>query len=195
MDKIRDFVSREAFEQIVEFEKLLLKWNKTINLISAKTSEDIMNRHILDSLQLLPLIDLDAKIIDLGSGAGFPAIILSIAGIENITLIESDSRKTAFLVQASKLSNNNIRVINDRIENIDNLECDIVTSRAFAELNSIFEYSSKIKIRNKFLLHKGAGYKNEILKAQKHWLFNKTVHDSITSETGKILEITDLTRK
>lgn len=195
MDKIRDFVSREAFEQIVEFEKLLLKWNKTINLISAKTSEDIMNRHILDSLQLLPLIDLDAKIIDLGSGAGFPAIILSIAGIENITLIESDSRKTAFLLQASKLSNNNIRVINDRIENIDNLECDIVTSRAFAELNSIFEYSSKIKIRNKFLLHKGAGYKNEILKAQKHWLFNKTVHDSITSETGKILEITDLTRK
>ena len=138
MDKIRDFVSREAFEQIVEFEKLLLKWNKTINLISAKTSEDIMNRHILDSLQLLPLIDLDAKIIDFGSGAGFPAIILSIAGIENITLIESDSRKTAFLLQASKLSNNNIRVINDRIENIDNLECDIVTSRAFAELNSIF---------------------------------------------------------
>ena len=195
MDKIRDFVSREAFEQIVEFEKLLLKWKKTINLISEKTSEDIMNRHILDSLQLLPLIDLDAKIIDFGSGAGFPAIILSIAGIENITLIESDSRKTAFLLQASKLSNNNIRVINDRIENIDNLECDIVTSRAFAELNSIFEYSSKIKIRNKFLLHKGAGYKNEILKAQKHWLFNKTVHDSITSETGKILEITDLTRK
>lgn len=195
MDKIRDFVSREAFKQIVEFEKLLLKWNKTINLISAKTSEDIMNRHILDSLQLLPLIDLDAKIIDLGSGAGFPAIILSIAGIEDITLIESDSRKTAFLLQASKLSNNNIRVINDRIENIDNLQCDIVTSRAFAELDSIFEYSSKINIRNKFLLHKGAGYKNEILKAQKHWLFNKTVHDSITSETGKILEITDLTRK
>ena len=194
MNKIQDFVSREAFEKIIEFEKLLLKWNKTINLISAKTSGDIMNRHILDSLQLLPLIDKNSKIIDLGSGAGFPAIILSIAGIKDITLIESDSRKTAFLLQASKLSNNNIEIINDRIENIDNLQCDIITSRAFAELYSIFEFSSKIKVRNKFLLHKGAGYKNEILKAQKHWLFNKTVHDSITSETGKILEITDLTR-
>lgn len=194
MNKIQDFVSREAFEKIIEFEKLLLKWNKTINLISAKTSRDIMNRHILDSLQLLPLIDKNSKIIDLGSGAGFPAIILSIAGIKDITLIESDSRKTAFLLQASKLSTNNIEIINDRIENIDNLQCDIITSRAFAELYSIFEFSSKIKVRNKFLLHKGAGYKNEILKAQKHWLFNKTVHDSITSETGKILEITDLTR-
>ncbi len=194
MNKIQNFVSREAFEKIIEFEKLLLKWNKTINLISAKTSGNIMNRHILDSLQLLPLIDKNSKIIDLGSGAGFPAIILSIAGIKDITLIESDSRKTAFLLQASKLSNNNIEIINDRIENIDNLQCDIITSRAFAELYSIFEFSSKIKVRNKFLLHKGAGYKNEILKAQKHWLFNKTVHDSITSETGKILEITDLTR-
>lgn len=194
MSKVQDFVSREAFEKIIEFKKLLLKWNKTINLISAKTSGDIMNRHILDSVQLLPFIEKNSKIIDLGSGAGFPAIILSIAGIQDITLIESDSRKAAFLLQASKLSSNNIEIINDRVENIDSVQCDIITSRAFAELDSIFEYSAKIKVRNKFLLHKGAGYKNEILKAQKHWLFNKTVHDSITSETGKILEITDLTR-
>ena len=72
--------------------------------------------------------------------------------------------------------------------------CSVLDHTGIIELDSIFEYSSKIKVRNKFLLHKGAGYKNEILKAQKHWLFNKTVHDSITSETGKILEITDLTR-
>lgn len=194
MSDIQDFVSREALKRIVEFERLLLKWNKTINLISTRTSNDIMNRHILDSLQLLPFIDRDSKIIDLGSGAGFPGIILSIAGIKDITLIESDSRKTVFLLQSSKLSSNNIRIINDRIENIDNLQCDIITSRAFAELDLIFEYSSKIKVKNKFLLHKGAGYKNEIQKAKKHWLFNKTVHDSITSETGKILEITDLKR-
>jgi len=195
MNKIQDFVSREIFTKLIEFKELLLKWNKTINLISAKTSNDIMNRHVLDSLQLLPLIKKESKVIDLGSGAGFPAIILSIAGIHHITLIESDSRKAAFLIQASKISSNNIRVINDRIENIENLQCDIITSRAFAELDSIFKYSSKIEVKNKFLLHKGAGYKNEIAEAEKHWLFNKTVHDSITSETGKILEITDLKRK
>ena len=69
-----------------------------------------------------------------------------------------------------------------------------MTSRAFAELDSIFEYSTKIEVKDKYLLHKGAGYKNEILNARKHWLFNTTVHDSITSETGKILEIIGLER-
>ena len=195
MSKLEDIVSREIFTKIIEFKNLLLKWNKTINLISSRTSDDIMNRHILDSVQLLPFIEKESKIIDLGSGAGFPAIILSIAGIHDITLIESDSRKAAFLVQASKISSNNIKILNDRVENIENLQCDIITTRAFAELDSIFKYSSKIKVKSKFLLHKGAGYKNEITKAEKHWLFNTTVHDSITSETGKVLEITDLTRK
>ena len=133
-------------------------------------------------------------VIDLGSGAGFPAIILSIAGVEDVTMIESDSRKSAFLLQASRLSNCKPKIINDRIENIDNLSCDILTSRAFAELDSIFEYSTKIEVKDKYLLHKGAGYKNEILNARKHWLFNTTVHDSITSETGKILEIIGLER-
>jgi len=194
MYKVEDYVSREAYTKIIEYQKLLLKWNKTINLISSNTIQDIMNRHILDSLQLLSYMDKTSKVIDLGSGAGFPAIILSIAGIEDVTMIESDSRKSAFLLQASRLSNHKPKIINDRIENIDNLSCDIVTSRAFSELDSIFEYSSKIEVKDKYLLHKGAGYKNEISKAQKHWLFNETVHDSITSETGKILEITDLER-
>ncbi len=194
MRRVKDFVSREAYAKIIEYEKLLLKWNKTINLVSAKTLQDTTNRHILDSLQLLMYMDKDSKVIDLGSGAGFPAIILSIAGVEDVTLIESDSRKTAFLLQASKLSNGDLKIINDRIENIDGLSCDIITSRAFSDLDSIFNFSRKIKLRKKYLLHKGAGYKNEIANAQKHWLFNATVHDSITSETGKILEITDLER-
>ena len=165
-----------------------------INLISSNTIQDVMNRHILDSLQLLSYIDRSSKIIDLGSGAGFPAIVLSIAGVQDITLIESDSRKAAFLLQAAKLSSYRPRIIHDRIENIEGLNCDIITSRAFADLGSILEYSSKIKVKSKYLLHKGAGYKNEISNARKHWLFNDTVHDSITFETGKILEITDLER-
>jgi 16S rRNA (guanine527-N7)-methyltransferase len=194
MRKIEDYVSREAYKKIIEFQQLLLKWNKTINLISSSTVQDVMNRHVLDSLQLLSYMDKCSKVIDLGSGAGFPAIILSIAGVEDVTMIESDSRKSAFLLQAARLSEYKPKIINDRIENIDNLSCDIVTSRAFAELDSIFEYSSKIEVKDKYLLHKGAGYKNEILNAKKHWLFNETVHDSITSETGNILEITDLER-
>jgi 16S rRNA (guanine527-N7)-methyltransferase len=194
MKKIEDFVSREACIKIAEFEELLIKWNKTINLISSKTVRDISNRHVLDSLQLLSYFDKGSKIIDLGSGAGFPGIILSIAGVADVTLIESDSRKSAFLLQAAKLSDGKVKIINDRIENITNLSCNIITSRAFSELDSIFEYSSQIEVKDRYLLHKGVGYREEIVKAKNHWLFNEAVHDSITSETGKILEITNLVR-
>ena len=177
MEAVKELVSREAYEKLLEFNELLLKWNKAINLISPGTVNDIMVRHVLDSIQLLPYIEENSSIIDLGSGAGFPSIILSIVGLKDVTLIESDARKCTFLLQASKLSSGKIQVINDRIENLEGFSCDIITSRAFASLDKIFEFSSKIKVRNKYLLHKGAGYKSEIRGARKHWLFNEIVHD------------------
>ena len=194
MYEIKNIVSREAYKRLIEFEQLLLKWNKKINLISVKTCDSIMSRHVLDSLQLVQYLDKNYKIVDFGSGAGFPGVILSIAGIKDVTLIESDSRKVAFLLQAAKLSDNKITIINDRIETLNNLDCDLFTSRAFSELNSILEYGHQINHKAKFLLHKGARYKNEVSIAQKHWLFKICVHDSITSKTGKILEISDLER-
>jgi len=180
-------------ERIKAYSKLLLKWNGTINLISPNTIQEVLERHINDSLQLLSYIpSRDISIIDLGSGGGLPGIILSLAGVKKMTLIESDSRKAAFLLQAAKISGEEVIVINDRLENIADLECDIVTSRAFAELNKIFYLSRHIKIKDKYLLHKGKKYQEEILAAKKHWLFDNKVHDSITSDSGKILEITNV---
>lgn len=193
---IESFVSREDYDRLLDYSTLLLKWNKTINLIAPGDVDNILQRHVLDSLQLLKFIDnKDISIIDLGSGAGLPGIILSIAGIKKVTLIESDSRKAAFLFQASKLSNGNIEIINDRLENISDLECDIVTTRAFANLNKIFCLSENIKVQDKYLLHKGEKHQEEIDEARKHWLFNSKVHDSISSNRGQILEITDLRHK
>jgi len=193
MHRIESLVSREAFFQLNEYIELLLKWNNTLNLISSKTSNDIVQRHILDSLQLIQYIkDKKKSIIDLGSGAGFPAIVLSIIGIEKVTLVESDSRKSAFLLQAAQISSNRIEILNERIENIKDLQCDILTSRAFSDLDAIFRYSRNITVKEKYLLHKGQNYQEEISKARKHWLFNIKLHDSITSSQGKILEITDL---
>lgn len=188
-------MSEEMIDKITQFKKLLLKWNNTINLISSKTVHHILDRHILDSVQLLPFIDKKSKIIDLGSGAGFPGIILSIAGVPNITLVESNTKKVAFLVQAASISSHNINIIHDRIENTTNLQCDIITARAFAELEVIFECSTFIKVRNKFLLHKGARYQNEISQAKNNWCFNYNVYNSITSKMSSILEITHLIRK
>jgi 16S rRNA (guanine527-N7)-methyltransferase len=189
------FVSREVYEKLMEYINLLLKWNNTINLISSNTINEVVHRHVIDSLQLLKFIEnKDIKIVDLGSGAGFSGIVLSIAGIRKVTLVESNSRKVSFLHQAAKLSKDDVEIVNDRVEEVVGLRCDIVTSRAFASLDKIFTLSQGLEVSNKYLLHKGEKYQEEIFKAEKHWLFNSKVHDSITSDYGKILEITDVKR-
>jgi len=190
MLELDEYVSRDVFKR---YHELLLKWNQTINLVSSNSLDEFIERHIIDSLQLLKYLpDKNIEIIDLGSGAGLPGIILSLAGIKKVTLIESDSRKAAFLLQASKLSSEKIEIINDRIENVNDLECDVLTSRALADLDSLLGYNQTILVRDKYLLHKGEFYQKEIDEAKKHWLFNVNVHDSITSKYSKILEIIDI---
>lgn len=182
-------VSREVDIKLKEFQSLLIKWNKKINLVASSTLSDLWNRHIMDSMQLLKYIeDYNYKIIDVGSGAGFPGIVLSIAGISDVTLIESDSNKAAFLFQASK----KVKIINDRVEKCKTMECAILVARGFAELEKIFEYTKHIKVKQKYLLLKGEEYLKEIEAAKKHWLFNYNLHDSITNSKSKIIEITDL---
>lgn len=193
MDKIKEFVSREEYDRLLKYCDLLLKWNKVINLVSSRAVYDILNRHVLDSVQILKFIDnKNVSIIDIGSGAGFPGVILSICGVNDVTLIESDSRKVAFLLQSALLSPCKIKIKNDRVESLKGLECDIITARAFSSLESIFDYTERIKVRDKYLLHKGKSYGSELMKARSRWLFNVQIHDSITSDYGKILEITDL---
>ncbi|MCC8417256.1 MAG: 16S rRNA (guanine(527)-N(7))-methyltransferase RsmG [Rickettsia endosymbiont of Bryobia graminum] len=185
-------IPRETIEALKKYQSLVLKWNKVINLVSYSTEAEFWTRHILDSLQLMKYINnFDNTIVDIGSGAGLPGIILSIAGIRNVTLIESDERKVSFLIQATKCSNNKINIINDRIENVV-LECDIVTSRAFAPLEKIFSYTKNIRVKDKYLLLKGQKYQEEITNAKKKWLFNHLTYDSMTSNNSKIIEISNL---
>ncbi|MFV9876058.1 MAG: 16S rRNA (guanine(527)-N(7))-methyltransferase RsmG [Rickettsiales endosymbiont of Dermacentor nuttalli] len=112
-------VSRETFKQLSLYVKLLVKWDNTINLVSKITINDVWLRHIVDSMQLLKYINTqNSIIIDFGSGAKFPGIILSICEIREIHLIESDMCKSAFLLEASKLSNQKIIIHNTRIEHL-----------------------------------------------------------------------------
>jgi 16S rRNA (guanine527-N7)-methyltransferase len=187
-------VSREIIDNLKKYQSLVLKWNKTINLISGNTEKEFWERHVLDSLQLLKYInDANIHLVDIGSGGGLPGIVLSIAGVTNITLIESDIRKSVFLLQASKISSNKVNVINQRIENIK-LDCDILTSRAFASLDKVFIYSKNITVKDKYLLSKGKNYQREIEDAQKQWSFQYSTYNSVTSSNSKILEIRDVTR-
>lgn len=185
-------VSRETLKALEQYQLLTLKWNKSVNLISSHTENDFWNRHIYDSLQLMRYIKCeDIHLVDAGSGAGFPGIVLSIAGIKNVTLIESDVKKSIFLHHASKVSNNKIDIINQRLENVA-LNCDVFTSRAFAPLQKILHYGKNITVSNKYLLLKGADYQKEISDAQKEWSFCYVAHDSLTSKSGKILEISNV---
>lgn len=175
-----DNISRETIELLEQYQELVLKWNRTINLVSKESSKEFWLRHIVDSLQLLKYIDdQDISLIDVGSGAGLPGIVLSIAGIRDVTLIESDERKCTFLLQASKISPNKVTILNKRVEDVY-LECDILTCRAFASLEKIFIYTKNIKIKDKYLLLKGENYLQELK-------IDCEVYDSITSQKGKIL--------
>lgn len=182
-------VSREVKHALLNYHNLLLKWNKVINLISRNSEKDIWERHISDSLQLLKYIDFSDMIIDIGSGGGFPGIVLSICGVKNTVLIESDKKKSVFLAQASKLSLNKIIIVDERIDEKFNMNCDILTSRGFSSVTNILGVTEGIKIQKKMLLLKGKNYEKEIIEAQKHWVFDFNLHNSITSGEGKIVEI------
>lgn len=176
-------VPREIFQGYIA---LLLKWNNSINLISKNiTIEELWSRHIYDCLNLLEFIKTTDKIIDVGSGGGFPGIVLALCGVKDITLIESDIRKAAFLLQASNLCGNKVTILNDRVENLD-LECDVLTSRAFAPLSNILDLCSNIKVRKKCLFLKGKKAMLEIDKASELWSFNYKMHEQ---KEGSIVEL------
>lgn len=186
-------VSREAITKLREFQELILKWNKKINLISTSSEGDIWSRHIIDSLQLYKYLQQSNSLVDIGSGAGLPGIVLSIAGIKNTILVESNQKKAAFLLHASTLSSNKIEVVNSRSEDLI-LECDILTARAWANIDNLFKLTRNIIVKNKYLILKGKTCNMEIDEARKYWNFDWYSYPSITSTEGVVLAINNLTK-
>lgn len=155
-------VSRETISKLEEYVHLLIKWNQTINLVSKNDIDDIWSKHIILCAELIKYIDDKlVTLVDLGSGSGLPGIVLSILGLQNVTLIESNSKKSAFLLQASKISNFPVRIINDRIEK-QKIQCDIITSRAFASTKQLLECTKYVKFKKFMLLLKGPEVASEI---------------------------------
>jgi 16S rRNA (guanine527-N7)-methyltransferase len=142
-------------------------------------------------------IDNDQKIIvDLGSGAGFPGIVLSMAGIKKIILIEKDKRKAAFLQQAASLCENEVIIISERIENIRMVEADIITARALAPLTQLLELTIPlIRENTECLFFKGQRFEEEIKAANQKFNMNYSVYPSITQEGAAIISIKELKRR
>ena len=187
------YVSRETFLALKNFVSLLQKWNKAITLIG-KNEDDIWNRHIRDSVQLFPLLAPHyTTISDFGSGGGLPGIVLSLLGVPEIHLIESDQRKAAFLQEASSLSAGKIVIHNQRIESITPWKSDIITARALAPLPKLLELVAPFTgATTQLLFLKGNKYSDELDEASQKWQFTSTIHPSITSSDSCILELNRL---
>ncbi len=159
------------------YKELLLKWQKKINLISPETIPNIQERHVEDSKTLLNIIPNNATIVDIGSGAGFPGIILGIYGY-TVNLVDSDYRKCAFLTEAVRvLDLKNACIHNCRIEEYRGPTPNIITSRALAPLHKLLDFL-KIVSRETIcagFFHKGEKWEDEIKEAEKKWFFDKEV--------------------
>ena len=183
--------------RLTKYVDFLIEYNNKINLIGKSTINGIWDRHITDSLQLLKNIDnYNIKIADLGSGAGLPGIPLSIIGIKEVHLFEKSVRKCEFLEQAKNFSNNKIIVRNENLNEIKKENFDIIVSRALADLNTLLHFSKNLSTKStKLLFLKGKKIYNEIEEAKKYWHFDYKLIDSITSNEGKIIEITSFAEK
>ncbi len=187
-------VSRETMERLKIFQRLLEEWQKKVNLVSASTLPNLWDRHFKDSLQLLPYLPKEkASLIDFGSGAGFPGLVLAIASPKTltVTLVESDLKKCLFLENVSRETMTHVTILRERIESLSTeVNGDIITARGLSSLSLLLTYAVPNMKRNAICLFlKGKEVDKEILDAQKKWEFDLEIFPSLTDSRGSILKI------
>lgn len=200
-DTLAALVSRESRGRFDLYVELLLRWQQTHNLIGASTISEIWERHILDSLQLLPLLpEGPASVIDLGSGAGFPGLPLAISRSDlRLTFVESTQRKAAFLREAKRVCSVSATILCQRAEQLspDSVggNPDIIISRAAAQLDRLLNWGSRLAgSRTVYLLHKGQDVDAELTNATKCWNFDVIRHPSRLRNGSCILEVRHVSR-
>ena len=189
-------VSRETIMQLEAFASLTEKWTPRINLIAKGTVNQIWERHIVDSAQLYRLAPTHfSKWVDLGSGGGFPGIVMAVIAKEKqpdaaFVLIESDQRKCAFLRTAARELDLAVTVIADRIEQAPPQAADVVSARALAALPALLPLIARhLNGEGHALVHKGRQAQQEITDAALAWSFALEDHPSITDLEARLLDI------
>lgn len=230
---IEKLVSPETLAKFRIYENLLRDWNRRIGLVQEETLFEFDTRHVLDSLQLIPIIhDIsndsinydssfvmdvgffdrfigngfsldqpldtmrDIAIVDVGTGAGFPGMVLAMCGFRNVTLCESNQKKCIFLEEVARMANINVCIINDRVENIKS-KYDVIVSRACTDLTCLFDIMRELS-RDSLsygLFHKGSSWKQELKLALIKWNVFVKLYQSISSPNSAILKCNQLTRR
>jgi 16S rRNA (guanine527-N7)-methyltransferase len=188
-------VSRETIDKIDRYVGYLLDWQNKFNLIGKSTIENVWERHILDSIQLLKLLPKDyTTLMDIGTGAGLPGFILAICEGEekDIYLVDSNKKKCTFLEHVAHECDVRVRILPERIENINigTAKIDIITARAFSSIDNIFRLTKPyIHSRSKYLLQKGINAKTELTNSKISSQLNVKYVSSVTNKDAFILDI------
>ncbi len=174
--------------KLSEYKKILLKENRTMNLIGKSTIIDLDERHLLDCIQIVKYLPRHEKsVMDIGTGAGLPGIILSIIGFKNLHLVEKSPKKSTFLENCKLRLGLNYKVHNKSITEISNLDIDFITARAFASIEKIISMTKKIiNKKTKFILLKGRSHLQE-LESINPKKYSWEAYQSITSHESKII--------
>ena len=189
-------VPRETSDKLERFAALLLRWNRTVNLIARSDEQRLWERHIGDSLQLTALMQpAPERAIDCGSGAGFPGLVLAIATGVRFDLIEADQRKAAFLREAARITGASVQVHATRIETTRILPASLITARAIAPLPKLLSLAAPLLASGGICLFmKGANVQAELTEAASQWHMQVEILPSQTAPEACILRISDLSR-
>lgn len=202
LQRVCSDVSRETFDRLTAFRDHFLKWNARINLVAGSTLGDLWERHILDSAQLIPLAGQRSCFLDLGSGGGFPGLVVALALRDRpgayVDLVESNRKKAAFLADTIQRFGLPAKVHACRIEHAPEKvgQPDIVTARALIALNGLLGLAEPWLVKGAAgLFHKGRDYQRETEESRAQWDFALVEHKSKVDRDAVILEISELRRK
>lgn len=189
-------VSRETLDRLRAYASLLVKWNARINLISPDSIPNLWSRHIADSAQIFGLIPRNApNLLDVGSGAGFPGLVLAILGVRNVHLVESDQRKVAFMREAARAAAVEVTLHSERIEKLQPFTASVVTARALAPLERLLDWTAPFRGPDTLCLFlKGQAVEGELTEAHKQWTMVVDRRPSLTDPSGTILALREVRR-
>jgi 16S rRNA (guanine527-N7)-methyltransferase len=211
-------VSRETMARLERYATLLEKWSRAINLVGRASLPDLWRRHMLDSAQLLallppPPIGRPMVLLDLGSGAGFPGLVLAIQGAGEVHLVESDAKKAAFLQKAAQVTETIVTIHNDRIEDLLAIRADVLTARALAPLPRLLDLVEPFFQNPEFavpneqanspantkgptaIFPKGRNADRELTDSAEKWMMHAEVIPSRSDPLGRIIRLQGLARK
>ena len=189
-------VSRETLDRFRLYAALLTKWQRAVNLIGKSTAADIWERHFLDSAQLYPHLSERPGLIDFGSGAGFPGAVLALLGAQDVHLVESDSRKCAFLRELDRQLGLGMTIHEERIDHLTPWKASSLTARALASLSKLLDMAEEFLTPETVILFpKGETVDQELTEASKGWNMTVSRLASRTSPTSVILRLTRVERK